>query len=123
MVYWLQALWRASGHGVHTAIMLIRGIKIQPVAWLTGVVTVLVAVEGANEALHFLPAAWTPYLLGAIAVVTAILGVLTQGAVTPLARPRDDAGNPLVPKWAAGDTPQLPSSRGGGVGGAGMHSW
>lgn len=105
--------------------MVIRGFKVQPVAWMSTVLTVMVAVEAVNEGAHLLPAAWTPYLLGAIAVLTAILGVLTHGAVTPLARPRDDAGVPLVPKpfvRGAADS-AAPPTPGGGIGGAGMHSW
>jgi hypothetical protein len=102
----------------HTAIMLIKGIKVQPVAWATSLLTVLVAVEAVNEGAHLLPASWSPYLLGAIAALTAILGVLTHGAVTPLARPRDDAGVALVPV-----TMKAPPSSSGSVGGAGMRSW
>jgi hypothetical protein len=102
---------------------MLGSFKFKPVAWLTSVVTVLVAVEAVNETAHLLPERWTPYLLGTIAVLTAALGALTHGAVTPLARPRDDAGNALVPKWAAGDTKAPPSTPGGGVDGAGMRSW
>lgn len=108
---------------MHTADMLIRGIKVQPVAWMTTVLGVLVAVEAVNEGAHLLPASWSPYLLGAIATLTAILGVLTHGAVTPLVRPRDDAGVPLVPRPFASTTRNAPPASGGGIGGAGMHSW
>jgi len=93
---------------------------------MTTVLSVLVAVEAVNEGAHLLPASWSPYLLGAIAVLTAVLGVLTHGAVTPLVRPRDDAGVPLVPKPSvrpAGDGSAPPSAPLGGIGGAGMHSW
>jgi hypothetical protein len=107
----------------HTDRMNLKTIKFNPVAWMTTLLTVLGALEAANEALHFLPASWSPYLLGAIAVLTAVLGKLVHNNVTALARPRDDAGNPLVPKWAAGDTaaPRIPP--GGSIGGAGMRSW
>lgn len=92
--------------------------------WLLGV---LVALEAANETFNVLPAAWTPYLLGAIAVLTAILGRLARARTTALAAPQDDAGNPLVPKWAAGDTAAPSTGRkvegGPDVGGAGMRSW
>jgi hypothetical protein len=105
--------------------MSIKTFKIKPVAWMTTLLSVLVALEALDRAAHLLPAGWSPYLLGAIAALTAVLGALTHGAVTPLAQPRDDAGNPLVPKWAAGDTPAPPSGPGGGggIGGAGMRSW
>jgi len=102
---------------------LFKKIKFRPVAWMTWVLGVLVTVEAVNEGAHLLPAGWTPYLLGAIAVLTAVLGKLAHGAVTPLARPRDDAGTPLVPKWAAQDGQTPPSTPGGGIGGAGMRSW
>ena len=100
--------------------MTFKGLKIQPVAWMTTVLGVLVAAEAVDQAVRVLPAGWAPYLLGAIAVLTAVLGKLAHGAVTPLARPRDDAGNPLVPKWAAGDTPKPPAPGEGSVGGSGM---
>lgn len=99
--------------------MTIKGFKIQPVAYMTSLLTLLVAVEAVNEGAHLLPGGWSPYLLGAIAVLTAVLGVLTHGAVTPTAAPRDDAGVPLVP--VSMKTP--PVAPGGGIGGAGMHSW
>lgn len=98
-----------------------RSFRFKPVAWATSLLAVLVAVEAVNEAAHLLPAAWSPYLLGAIAVLTAVLGRLAHGAVTPLAAPKDDAGTPLVPKWAAGDSTTPPAS--GGIDGAGLHSW
>jgi len=82
--------------------------KFEPVRWMTATLGVLVAVEAVNEGAHLLPAAWSPYLLGAIAVLTALLGKLTRDRTTALARPRDDAGAPLVPKWAA-ERPDVPS--------------
>lgn len=77
--------------------MNIKGFKFRPVAWMTTALTVLTGVEAANEGLHFLPAGWSPYLLGVIAVLTAVLGKLAHDRVTPLAAPQDDAGVPLVP--------------------------
>lgn len=103
--------------------MTIKGFKFAPVAWMTMTLGVLTAVEAVNETLRLLPSSWTPYLVGAITVLTAVLGRLAYDRVTPTAAPKDDAGNALVPKWAAGDTNTPPSSRGGGIGGAGMHSW
>jgi hypothetical protein len=103
--------------------MTLKSIKFQPVAWMAGALTVLTALETVNAAARLLPAAWTPYLLGAIAVLTAVLGKLAHGAVTPLAAPKDDAGTPLVPKWAARDAETPPSTPGGGIGGVGMRNW
>lgn len=104
--------------------MTFRSIKINPVAWMTTLLAVLTAAEAVNAKVHLLPPSWTPYLVGAIALLTAVLGALTHGAVTPLARPRDDAGNPLVPKWAQSPVPKPqtpPDPR--GIGGAGMSTW
>lgn len=99
--------------------MTIKGFKFAPVAWMTTALTGLGALEAVNAKVHVLPAGWTPYLVLAIAVLTAVLGVLTHGAVTPTVAPRDDAGVPLVPAYSK--TP--PSTRGSGTGGAGMSSW
>jgi hypothetical protein len=86
--------------------MILKSIKFKPVAWATSLLTVLVAVEAVNEAAHLLPVAWTPYLLGAIAVLTAVLGRLAHGAVTPLAAPHSGDGRPLVPmSHARADVP------------------
>lgn len=74
-----------------------KGFKFQPVAWMTTILGVLVAVEAADTAVHILPAAWHPFILGAIAVLTAILGKVVHGVVTPTAAPKDSAGTPLVP--------------------------
>jgi hypothetical protein len=118
-----------QGGTAHTEPMTLKSIKFKPVAWMTGLLTVLVAAEAVDRVAHLLPAAWTPYLLGAIAVLTAVLGRLAHGAVTPLAAPRDNAGMPLVPKWAqspgtdpATTAPPRPSTT-GDIGGAGMSSW
>lgn len=110
----------------HTAGMTIKGFKLAPVAWMTTILAVLTSVEAVNAALHFLPVGWTPYLVGAIAVLAAVLGVLTHARVTPVAAPRDDTGTPLVPKWAAGGVipaPTPPSLRVEGIGDAGTKSW
>jgi len=71
--------------------------KLQPVAWFTGLVTTLVAVDGAAEAAHVLSptvAAWAGI---GIAGLTALLGFITHGVVTPVAAPKDSSGRPLVP--------------------------
>lgn len=98
----------------------LKSIKFRPVAWMTTVLGVLVAVEAVNEGAHLLPAAWSPWLLGAIAALTAVLGRMTHDRVTPLARPRDAADTPLVPKSMAGPAP---SGGARDIGSAGMHGW
>lgn len=72
-------------------------LKIQPVAWMTTVLAVLVAVDSALAGTGVYPASVAAWVGAAIAVLTAILGALTHGAVTPLARPRDSSGRALVP--------------------------
>lgn len=74
-----------------------RTLKLEPVRWASALLALLVAVETVNEAAHLLPASWTPYLLGSIAVLTLLLGGAVRNHTTPTAAPRDDAGVPLVP--------------------------
>lgn len=67
----------------------------EPVVIQTFILAVLNLVAIVSE--------WNPddVLLGAInAVVAATLGLITRGVVTPLANPRNNAGERLVP---AGD--------------------
>lgn len=78
--------------------MKLKGFRFEPVRWMTWILGLLIAVETANEAANLLPERWTPYLLGAIAVLTAVLGRLARDRTTALAAPKDDAGVPLVPK-------------------------
>jgi len=100
--------------------MTIKGFRLEPVRWATAALAIVTALIGANELVHDLtgtdivPAGLTPYLLGAEALLALLLGKTVRDRVTPLARPRDDAEVPLVPKPMAG---------GSGVGGAGMSSW
>jgi len=71
-------------------------IRQNPVAALATVVSLLVAADAALEPLGVLTAHQSALIGGGIAILTAILGVFTHGAVTPLANPRDNDGQPLV---------------------------
>lgn len=73
-----------------------KSFRFEPVRWMSGLLAVLIAVETVNESAGLLPAAWTPYLLGAIAVLTLILGEAVRNRATPTAAPKDDAGVRLV---------------------------
>lgn len=74
-------------------------MKFKPVAWLTAFYALLGALLAANQVFSILPSAW----VGIIGFVAAVLGILlgkaTYNRVTPLARPRNAAGEPLKPKW------------------------
>lgn len=77
-----------------------KGFKLEPVAWLTTIAAVLTALTAATAAPplnHMLPDAVTVWLGVATAVVTAVLGAVARGKVTPLAAPRDNSDRPLVP--------------------------
>jgi hypothetical protein len=71
--------------------------KQNPVAMLATLVALLTAADGTLEGLHILSPSVAAWAAGAIAVLTAVLGVVTHGKVTPLANPRDNAGRPLTP--------------------------
>lgn len=71
--------------------------KIEPVRWASWLLALLIAVETVNESAGLLPGTWTPWLLGAIGLLTLLLGGAVRERVTPTAAPRDDAGTPLVP--------------------------
>ncbi|HEX8106117.1 MAG TPA: hypothetical protein VF516_00250 [Kofleriaceae bacterium] len=77
--------------------------KFQPVAWMStvlGALTALMTLDETLEQTHagdIVPTAWEPYVLGAIAVLTAVLGKVVHSKVTPLADPRAANGRPLVP--------------------------
>lgn len=70
-------------------------MKFEPVRWMTLVLTVLSALAGTAAFTDLLPAPVLGAVGVAIAVLTAVLGVLTRSAVTPLAQPRDAGGTPL----------------------------
>lgn len=80
-------------------------IKYEPVAWLTGIATVLVGLAGTTAITNALPARMAGALTMAAAGATLILGVLTRDKVTSLARPRDALGRPLVPDGVTGSEP------------------
>jgi hypothetical protein len=71
--------------------------KQNPVAMLTTLVALLTAADGTLEGLHFLSPSVAAWAAGAIAVLTAVLGVVTHGKVTPLVNPHDDLGRALTP--------------------------
>jgi hypothetical protein len=89
-----------------------KGFKFRPVAWMAGALTALTALEAVDQAVHILPAAVHPYVLGGIAVLTAVLGKLAHDRVTPLAAPKDNGGTPLIPKPMAPsrERPAYPTS-------------
>jgi hypothetical protein len=71
--------------------------KFEPVAWLTTVAAVLLAIQAADEVTGMLPdrfAGWLAFL--SIAVVT-LLGLLARQVSTPLAKPEAADGRTLVP--------------------------
>jgi len=73
-------------------------MKSKPVATLVAVATVLLAVLTALAGTGVLSGRAAAYVSGAILIVNAVLGVLAHGQVTPVARPRDASGRPLVPR-------------------------
>lgn len=83
-----------------------KSFKFEPVRYASWLLTLLIAVETVNEAAHLLPASWSPYLLGAIGLLTLLLGGAVRNRVTALAAPRDDAGVPLVPVSMAPPRPR-----------------
>jgi hypothetical protein len=77
-----------------------KGFKFQPVAWLTTASAILGAATTISVTPPFsehIPDSVTAWLGGATVVVTTVLGVLAHNRVTPLAAPRDNDGNRLVP--------------------------
>lgn len=81
---------------VHTEGM--KSFRFEPVRWATGLLALLLAVEAVNEAAGLLPDAASPWLVGAIAVLSLLLGKAVRDRVTPLAAPRDNGERPLIPK-------------------------
>lgn len=81
-----------------------KSFKFQPVLWMTTIVTVLTALMTLDETVDILPEKVSPYVLGAIAVLTAILGKLAHDRATATADPKttiDGTIVPLVPKPSA----------------------
>lgn len=72
----------------------------KPVAWLTtvsGILVVLVTATSTKPLAEHVPAGVTGWLGAASALVIGILGVLTHGKVTPVAKPQTNDGTALVP--------------------------
>jgi hypothetical protein len=79
----------------------IDNIRRYPVRWMSGAMAVLSAVIAYLAAEHLASRtvlAW----LGLISVIlSGVLGQVTHSAVTPLADPKNSAGEPLVPADSA----------------------
>lgn len=88
--------WPDGHSGRHTRRKIMSGFKFEPVKWMTVTVGVLVGLEGVQEFVDLLPETVNGYIMIAIAIGTAVLGKLAHDKVTPLARPRDEAGRPLI---------------------------
>jgi hypothetical protein len=72
-------------------------MRQNPVAFLTTLVAVLTGLDGTLQGLHVLTATQSAVAAGLIALLTAVLGIVTHGKVTPTANPKDSSGRPLVP--------------------------
>lgn len=76
--------------------------KFEPVRWLTALALVLGAALEVDRQYHILPTNWGHWVASAAAFVALLLvGSAARGKVTPLAAPKIDEDNPLVPKWSA----------------------
>lgn len=89
----------------------------RPVLLLAALIAGLNAAAGAGVLADVLPARAVGYVLLASIVLTAVGGVLVQGAVTPLADPRNAAGQQLLPV-AALQGPVRSAARAGAIAGA-----
>ena len=76
-------------------------MKFEPVRWMTLVLAILSALASTAAFTDLVPRPVLGAMGVAIVLLTAVLGAVTRGAVTPLARPRDAAGGPLVPRSMA----------------------
>lgn len=75
-----------------------KGIKFEPVAWLTAASVAAAGLLEADRQYHILPTTWGHWLaFGALALGLIVAGTRTRAAVTPLAAPKDSADVPLVP--------------------------
>ena len=64
---------------------------------MTTILTVLIAIMTVDETIDIIPDNVSPYVLAAIAVLTAILGKLAHDKSTALADPKASTGVPLAP--------------------------
>lgn len=71
--------------------------KFRPVAWMTGLLTLALALLAVNDQAHLIPDEWVKWLAALAALLTILLGGKVQSIVTPLAAPRSTDGRPLVP--------------------------
>lgn len=69
----------------------------KPVATLVTVGTVLLALLTALAGTGVLSGKLAAVVAGGIAILNAVLGVVAHSKVTPLAKPQDSTGRPLVP--------------------------
>lgn len=76
-------------------------MKFQPVAVLTTVYTMLLAILGTAAITELLPPVLLVVLTGIASVLGVVLGVATYNRVTPIARPVDGRGRPLAPRNGA----------------------
>lgn len=78
-----------------------KKFRFEPVVWLTTVAAVLGAALEVDAQYHILPAGWGHWVAAAAGFVALLVtAVKARGAVTPLAAPKVDEDNPLVPKWS-----------------------
>lgn len=73
-------------------------MKREPVAVLVAVATVLLAALSALAGTGVLSGRAAAVVAAAVAALNLVLGVVTRGAVTPVADPRSNTGEPLVPR-------------------------
>jgi len=88
-------------------------LRTEPVAVLTTAAVVVGALLEADQQFHVLPTGWGHWLAYAAAALGLIIaGAKARAAVTPLAKPVDAAGTPLIPiamaRHAAPDLPGVP---------------
>lgn len=74
-----------------------NGFTFKPVAWMTTILTALTALMALDETIDVIPERVSPFILAAIAVLTAVLGKLVHDKVTPVAAPVATTGVPLTP--------------------------
>lgn len=67
-----------------------------PVAWMSLVLTILTSADALAAYTQVFDEKQMAWVNLAVAVLTAVLGKLAHGAVTPMARPRDNDGTALV---------------------------